>query len=238
MLGQRLDARRCRRAPSAAPSRPGRRSGRRRRSGGRAPLPRSSPCSSSSASSRSSPHERVAATSSVSISRVVDLGQRCPARRRPGSAGARAPTPTRASCSRCSWRRWPRRRIPSMRRRFSVLKRSRGTNTRQERKRPKVSRRTNSRTRWRSPRCRMPMADPEQLVHGDLEQLVARVGLEDLDERLLVVAAGRERGALEHRVDLAAQDRDLARAGVVGGVGVEAEEAPLADHAARRRRSA
>ncbi len=45
-----------------------------------------------------------------------------------------------------------------MRRRFSVLKRSRGTNTRQERKRPKTSRRTNRRTRWRSPRWRIAIA--------------------------------------------------------------------------------
>src|ERR671934_151419 len=34
-------------------------------------------------------------------------------------------------------------KMRSMRRRFSVLKRSRGTNTRQDRKRPKASRRTN-----------------------------------------------------------------------------------------------
>ena len=75
-------------------------------------------------------------------------------------------------------------------------------------------------------------ADPEQVVDGDLEQLVARVGLEDLHERLLVVAAGGERGAPEHRVDLAPQDRYRVRARVVGVVGEQAEEAPLADHPA------
>ena len=79
-----------------------------------------------------------------------------------------------------------------------------------------------------------PDSDLEQLFDGDLEQLVARVGLQDLDQGLLVVAARRERGALEHGGHLAAQDRDVARAGVVGGVRVEAEEAPLADHLAVR----
>ena len=74
--------------------------------------------------------------------------------------------------------------------------------------------------------------DLEQLVARDLEQLVARVGVEDLDQRLLVVAPGRERGALEHSGDLAPQDRHLARLGLVGLVGVEAEEAPLAHHLA------
>ena len=154
--------------------------------------------------------------------------------RRPRSGAARARTRTRASCSRSLAAPVAVRRIASMRRRFSVLKRSRGTNTSSEKKRPNGSRRANRRSRWRSPRWRIPIAIVEQLVVRDLEQLVARVGVEDLEQRLLVVAAGREGGALEHRVDLAAQDRDLGRARVVGGVRVEAEEAPLADHAHRR----
>ncbi len=69
----------------------------------------------------------------------------------------------------------------------------------------------------------------EQLVVRDLEELVARVGVEDLEEPLLVVAPGRERRALEHRGDAPAQHRDLGGARAVGGVGVEAEEAALAD---------
>ena len=69
----------------------------------------------------------------------------------------------------------------------------------------------------------------EELVLGDLEQLVARVGVEDLEQRLLVVAARREAGLLEHLGDAAAQDRDLGRARPVGGVRVEAEEAARAD---------
>ena len=63
-----------------------------------------------------------------------------------------------------------------------------------------------------------PHGHVEQLVRGDLEQLVARVGVEDLEQRLLVVAAVREAGALEDRGDPAAQDGDLGRARAVGRV--------------------
>ena len=122
---------RCRPPPSAAPSRRGRRPGRPRRSGGTARAPRSSPCSSISASSRSSPHERVAATSSVSVWRSSSSGS---------SPGLDVGEVVQAHQHRLgdargvvdAWSpRSPACRIPSMRRRFSVLKRSRGTNTRQ-----------------------------------------------------------------------------------------------------------
>ena len=73
----------------------------------------------------------------------------------------------------------------------------------------------------------------EQLVLGDLEELVARVRLEDLDERLVVVAALGQARPLDDALRLAAQDRDLPRARAVRGVGVEAEEAPFADDLAR-----
>ena len=73
-----------------------------------------------------------------------------------------------------------------------------------------------------------PERDLEELVLRDLEELVARVRLEDLDERLVVVAALRQARALDHPLRLAAEDRDLPRARAVGGVRVEAEEAPLA----------
>ena len=117
-------------------------------------------------------------------------------------------------------------------RRFSVLNRSRGMKTRQERKRPKTSRRTKSRTRRRSPRWRMPSAISSSSSLGDLEQLVARVRLEDLDHRLVVVAAGQEAGAVEHGLHLPPQQRDLPRARAVDGVGEEAEEAALRLHLA------
>ncbi len=75
--------------------------------------------------------------------------------------------------------------------------------------------------------------DLEQLVLGDLEQLVARVRLDDLDQGLVVVAARDQLRALEDTLRLAAQHRDLPRARAVGGVRQEAEEAPLADDLAR-----
>ena len=85
-----------------------------------------------------------------------------------------------------------------MRRRFSVLKRSRGTNTSSEKKRSKGSRRTNRRSALALAEVEDAHRHVEQLVVRDLEQLVARVGVEDLEQRLVVVAAAREGGALEH----------------------------------------
>ena len=55
----------------------------------------------------------------------------------------------------------------------------------------------------------MPIAVVVQLVVADLEQVVARVGVQDVVERLGQVPARRQRGALTHRRDLAAQQRDL-----------------------------
>ena len=73
-----------------------------------------------------------------------------------------------------------------------------------------------------------PDRDVEQLAGLHLEQRVARVGLEDLLERLAVVAGRWEAGVLEHAVDLAADDRDRAGACLVRGGGVQPEEAALA----------
>ena len=77
-----------------------------------------------------------------------------------------------------------------------------------------------------------PHRDREQLIVLDLEQGVARVALEDVDQALGVVAVGGEAGAVEHALHLPAEQRDVARAGLVGRRRVEAEEAPLADHLA------
>jgi hypothetical protein len=74
--------------------------------------------------------------------------------------------------------------------------------------------------------------DPEQVVLGDLEQLVTRIALEDLEQRLFVVALGREGGAPQHGLHLAPQDRYVPRAGLVGGMRVETQEAAFADHPA------
>ena len=77
-----------------------------------------------------------------------------------------------------------------------------------------------------------PDRDLQQVVGLDLEQRVARIGLEDLEQRLVVVAVRREPGAVEHVLHLAADDRDLPGARLVRGGRVQAEEAALADHGA------
>ena len=74
------------------------------------------------------------------------------------------------------------------------------------------------------------VGDLVQVVGRDLEQLVARVGLEDVGERLAEVARGRQARALGHVPHLAAQQRNLRNARAVGGRREEAEEAMLADH--------
>ncbi len=79
-----------------------------------------------------------------------------------------------------------------------------------------------------------PDRDVEQIVALNLEHGVPRVGLEDLDERLVVMAVRREPGALEHVVDLAAHDRNLARARFVRNARVQAEESALTDDRAVR----
>ena len=79
-----------------------------------------------------------------------------------------------------------------------------------------------------------PERDLEELVLRDLEQLVARIRLEDLDERLVVVAAAREPGPLDDVLRLAPEHRDLPRRRVVGGVRVEPEETALAGDLAAR----
>ena len=72
--------------------------------------------------------------------------------------------------------------------------------------------------------------DLEQLAGVDLEQLVARVGLQDLAQRPPAVALRREAGPVQHLRGLLPQQRDVQHA-VAVDVGVEqAEEPPLPDH--------
>ena len=73
-----------------------------------------------------------------------------------------------------------------------------------------------------------------QLGDTDLEQLLARVGLEDLDEVLPVVAVRGQPGRLEHQVELAAQHRDAGDRLGVGGLRIQAEEPVLAGRLAVR----
>ena len=77
-----------------------------------------------------------------------------------------------------------------------------------------------------------------QRVLVDLEQLVARIGLQHVDQRLAGMAVRIEAGARQHGVDLAAQIRDRAGRARIGGRGEQADDAELADRACRRRRSA
>src|SRR5262249_36186409 len=72
------------------------------------------------------------------------------------------------------------------------------------------------------------LRDAAQVLDRDLEELVARIGLEDMAERLACVARGRETRALDHRGDLVPQQRDVARAAAVRERREEPEEAPLA----------
>ena len=71
-----------------------------------------------------------------------------------------------------------------------------------------------------------------QLVDRGVEELVARIGLEGVHQRLAVVAQRREPDALEHGGGALAQQRDPGQRLGVGRAGVEAEEATLADHLA------
>ena len=51
----------------------------------------------------------------------------------------------------------------------------------------------------------------EQLVIVDLEQFVAREGLQDIDQRLAIMACRRETGARQDARDLQAQQRNAGR---------------------------
>ena len=66
----------------------------------------------------------------------------------------------------------------------------------------------------------------------DLEQLVARIGFQDGEQRLAVVAVDVEAGAPQDAVDAAAQQRHVAHRGVIGGRGEQADQAALAGDAA------
>ncbi len=79
----------------------------------------------------------------------------------------------------------------------------------------------------------MPSAISQQRVGLDLEEVVARVVLEDREQILEVVAREREAGAGHHLGDLAPQHRHVGRARGVRRRRVQPEEPVLADHVAR-----
>ncbi len=70
----------------------------------------------------------------------------------------------------------------------------------------------------------------DQLGHAGLEQLVPRVRLEHVHQRLAVVADRRDAEVIDHALHLVAQQRDRAGAGAVSAGGKETDEAPLAGH--------
>ena len=78
----------------------------------------------------------------------------------------------------------------------------------------------------------------EQLVFRGLEQLVARQGVQNVQQRLAVVACRRQPGALDNVADLEPQQRDRVRAAAVGERGKQPEKQVDADHLAARRKPA
>ena len=74
-----------------------------------------------------------------------------------------------------------------------------------------------------------PEAGVEQVVLGNLEQLVAREVLENIGQGLAVVAVGRQAGAFQDPLYLAPQQRNLAGRVVVRRGGEQADEKVLAD---------
>ena len=67
-----------------------------------------------------------------------------------------------------------------------------------------------------------------QLVRADLEQLVAGKRVQNVEQRLAVVAGRRIAGRLDHARHLVAQERDLGRRAHIGLRGEKADEADLA----------
>src|SRR2546428_9783661 len=68
----------------------------------------------------------------------------------------------------------------------------------------------------------------EQILFGGLEQLVARIAIEYVHQRLAGVAAGRQAGALDDVGDLAAKQRNIRGIRAVGSRGEQPEKAVLA----------
>jgi hypothetical protein len=71
-----------------------------------------------------------------------------------------------------------------------------------------------------------------ELVVRDLQELVARICVENVQQRLGVMALGREARALQRPADLAAKQRNRSWIAAVGERGEETHEEPLAHHAA------
>ena len=73
-----------------------------------------------------------------------------------------------------------------------------------------------------------PERGVEQLVFADLEELVARKGIENMGQSLAVVTVGRESRPFEHTSYFQSQERNLFRPSTVGAGSEQADKAALA----------
>ena len=80
-------------------------------------------------------------------------------------------------------------------------------------------------------------ADLVEIILTDLQQLIARISLKDMGQRLAIMAGGREAGPGENVLHLAPQQRDLPGAAAVGGGGQQPDEEPFANNAFRSHQS-
>ncbi len=72
--------------------------------------------------------------------------------------------------------------------------------------------------------------DADEVIHIGLEQLIARIGFQYVQNGLAVVAVGIDSEVLDDFLDLATQNRDVARASIVGARSPQAEKPMLAGH--------
>ncbi len=79
-----------------------------------------------------------------------------------------------------------------------------------------------------------PQAGQEHVLFRGLEQLVAGKGLENVEQRLAVVAGRRHAGAFENLQHLASQKGNFAGTAVIGRRGEKTDEQVLADRLAFR----
>src|SRR5262249_48849908 len=76
--------------------------------------------------------------------------------------------------------------------------------------------------------------DADQIVRSRLKQLVPWVSLQNVQDGFAVVSGRVQAEMLDHALDLAPQDRNVACAAVVDAGGPKAEKAMLTDHTAPR----
>ena len=70
--------------------------------------------------------------------------------------------------------------------------------------------------------------DPDQILEARLEKLVPRIGFQHVEDGFAVMTVRVDAEVLDDAIDLAPQQRDVARTEVIGGGGPQPEEAVLA----------